>query len=126
MRGNVQAPKCGESGQNCPASKQKQKQEYDRSNNGHEPRQRMRRGNHSRLPLLEFVDALAMRANEEIACALGPIARDSLEVLRQGDLMREVVVDHPLAPHQLKPIPIKSEEAEHSLGFLVRGRRGVK
>ena len=47
----------------------------------------------------------------ELAGAVAPIARRSLDVLPQRDLVREVVVDDPFAPGELKPIPIHAPGA---------------
>ena len=55
--------------------------------------------------------------------AVVPVARGIAGVSAKGQLMREVIVDHPLVPTQLKPIPIKAEPAEEAALFIRRGSR---
>src|SRR5579859_4379712 len=40
--------------------------------------------------------------------------------------MRKVVIDHPLAPCELEPVPIESDARKHPGLHFVRGRRWIK
>ena len=47
---------------------------------------------------------------------LRPVAREAAQVLRHGNLVHEIVVDDPLAPLQLEPIPVMRDPREQSGG----------
>src|ERR1700676_5765701 len=80
----------------------------------------------SKLPAGEFVHAAILQATEPFANAFTPIARAALHVLRQGNLMSEIVIDDPLAPTELHPVNVLAEAGEKSAGGIVTGGGGVK
>src|SRR3984957_17083713 len=57
---------------------------------------------------------------------IAPIARGVLEVAREINLVREIVIDDPLAPGELKPVPIQGEPREEATSFSISRRSGIE
>src|SRR3984885_3600380 len=57
---------------------------------------------------------------------IAPIARCALEVASKINLMAEIVIDDPLAPGELKPVPIQGEPRENSIAFSISRRSGIE
>ena len=66
------------------------------------------------LPEFQLVGGAAAKAGKFGSNPLGPVAREAAQVLRHGNLVHEIVVDDPLAPLQLEPIPVMRELREQS------------
>src|SRR5271155_1142967 len=71
-------------------------------------------------------DGLALFFAIVMLRAIAPIARGVLEVAREINLVREIVIDDPLAPGELKPVPIQGEPREKSTSFSISRRSGIE
>src|ERR1700722_3615885 len=57
---------------------------------------------------------------------IAPIARSTLQVASEINLVAEIVIDDPLAPGELKPVPIQGEPRENSISFSISRRSGIE
>ena len=64
------------------------------------------------LPTLQSLGGLAPRIGECRMQAIGPASRDALQILRQRELMQNIVVDDPFAPLQFKPVPVMAQSSQ--------------
>ena len=60
------------------------------------------------------------------ACAIAPIVRRLLQIFRQRNLVREIVIDDPFAPCKLEPVPVKPEARKESVVGPISRRSGIK
>src|SRR5580700_3076462 len=71
-------------------------------------------------------DGLALFFAVVMLGVIAPIARCALEVAREINLVAEIVIDDPLAPGELKPVPIQGEPREESISLSISRRSGIE
>src|SRR5215813_7587859 len=76
------------------------------------------------LPLFYEASGVSSKSIHLGAEAIAPASRATLQILRQDDLMREVVADDPFIPGQFEPIEVLIESGENA-GFAI-GRCGCR